>query len=288
MSLPLALLVDDSEAVLAFGRAALAGWFEVSLASNGRAALEKVAAVSPDVVLLDLSMPEMDGGEVLARLKADPALRDIPVIVLSSEAFRAAECLAAGAEVFLAKPAAADELRTTALAVVEARRARRRAGGLAVLPVGVGPHELAVPLDGVERVLHQPRLAPLPGAPPVVSGWFELLGAAVGVVDLADALGVEHATPLVDRVLVVLRHGDQQVALTVDRIHDPVEVPPEAVLPREPLGGRGAEVLAPALLAFVRHGERVLPVLAPAAVVSPQALAALPALLGGGAVQVRA
>ncbi|BDG02753.1 response regulator [Anaeromyxobacter oryzae] len=280
MSLPLALLVDDSEAVLTFGRAALTGHFEVSLASNGREALEKVESVPPDVILLDLSMPEMDGGEVLARLKADPRLRPIPVIVLSSESFRERECLAAGADVFLTKPAAADQLRATAISVVEARRALERAGSLAVLPVGVGPHELALPLDGVARVLHQTRVAPLPGAPPVVKGWFELEGEPVGVIDLAEALGVEHTTPLVDRVLVVLRHAGRSVALSLDRIRDPVEVPPEGVLPREPLGGEGREVLAPALVAFVRHAGGTLPVLSASSLISPRVLDALPGLLG--------
>ncbi len=280
MSLPLALLVDDSEAVLTFGRAALTGHFEVSLASNGREALEKVARVPPDVVLLDLSMPEMDGGEVLARLKADPRLRSIPVIVLSSETSRERECLAAGAEAFLGKPAAADRLRATAISIVDAYHARRRVGGLAVLPIGVGPHELALPLDGVARVLHQTRVSPLAGAPPLVMGWFELEGRPVGVIDLATALGVPHTTPLVDRVLVVLRHGANPVALSVDRIHDPLEVPPEGVVPREPLGGGDQDALAPALVAFVRHDRGTLPVLAAAALLSPRVLDALPALLG--------
>jgi CheY-like chemotaxis protein len=278
VTLPLALLVDDSEAVLTFGRAALTGHFEVSLASNGREALEKVARVSPDVILLDLSMPEMDGGEVLARLKADPAMREIPVVVLSSESFRERECLAAGAEVFLGKPAAAEALRSAAISVVDAQRARRRAGGLAVLPVGIGPHELALPLAEVARVLPQPRLSTLPGALPAVKGWFELEGTPIPVIDLAEALGVAHSTRLVDRVLVVLGQGRAPVALTLDRVHDPVELPPEDVL-REPLGADGQVALAPALLAFVRAGPDTLPVLAPSSLVSPRVLESLPELL---------
>jgi CheY-like chemotaxis protein len=279
MSLPLALLVDDSEAVLSFGRAALAGHFEISVASNGRQALEKAAKVPPDVVLLDLSMPEMDGAEVLARLKSDAKLRDVPVVVLSSETFRERECLDAGAEVFLSKPAAADRLRTTALSVVDARRERKRAGSLAVLPVRVGRHDFAVPLENVRRVLHQVKLKPLPGAPDTVSGYFELEQEPVGVVDLAGALGEEHATPLAERVLVVLEHQGRSIALSVDRIHDPDEVPAEGVLPGEPLGGAGPGVLAPALVAFVRHGPGTLPVVAPTSLLSPSALSALPEAL---------
>ncbi|GAO01168.1 response regulator [Anaeromyxobacter sp. PSR-1] len=284
MSLPLALLVDDSDAVLTFGRAALAGHFETSVASNGREALEKAGRVPPDVILLDLSMPEMDGAEVLARLKADPRLCAVPVIVLSSEAFREPEVMAAGADLFLGKPAAADRLRSAALALVEAERARRRAGSLAVLPVGAGPHDLALPLEGVTRVLHQVRLSPLPGAPEVVAGWFELEGTPMGVLDLAAALGVPHATPLVDRVLVVLGlAGGQTVALAVDRIHDPVEIPAAQVLPREPIGGEGRDALAPALLAFVRHGGETLPVLSAVSLVCARVMDALPGLMAARA-----
>ncbi len=279
MSLPLALLVDDSEAVLSFGRAALTGHFEISVASNGREALEKATRVPPDVILLDLSMPEMDGGEVLARLKTDPKLRDVPVVVLSSESFRERECLDAGAEVFLSKPVAADNLRAAASAVLAARRERRRAGSLAVLPVRVGPHDFAVPLESVRRVLHQTKLKTLPGAPALVSGYFELEQEPVGVVDLAQALGVEHTTPLLERVLVVLQHAGRSVAVSVDRIHDPEEVPSDGVLPREPLGGAGADVLDPGLVAFVRHGAGTLPVIAPASWLSPRALNALPEIL---------
>jgi len=279
VSLPLALLVDDSEAVLSFGRAALTGHFEISVASNGREALEKATRVPPDVILLDLSMPEMDGGEVLARLKTDPKLRDVPVVVLSSESFRERECLDAGAEVFLSKPVAADNLRAAASAVLAARRERRRAGSLAVLPVRVGPHDFAVPLESVRRVLHQTKLKTLPGAPALVSGYFELEQEPVGVVDLAQALGVEHTTPLLERVLVVLQHAGRSVAVSVDRIHDPEEVPSDGVLPREPLGGAGADVLDPGLVAFVRHGAGTLPVIAPASLLSPRALNALPEIL---------
>jgi len=279
MSLPLALLVDDSEAVLTFGRAVLTGHFEISVAAHGREALERVAKVRPDLILLDLSMPEMDGGEVLARLKADPELRTIPVIVLSSESFRERECLDAGADVFLGKPAAADVLRSTAIAVLEEHRKRKRAGSLAILRVGIGPHEFALPLEGVHRVLYQTKLRALPGAPSLVSGWFELEREPVGVLDLAQALRVERSTPLLGRVLVVLRQSGLTIALSLDRIHDPEEVPAECVLPREPLGGVGAEVLDPALVAFVRQGAATVPVLAPLSLVSPSVLSALPSLL---------
>src|SRR4051812_49619253 len=83
VSLPHLLLVDDSESVLAFEKAALAGHYVVSTAVNGREALTKVAQLRPAAVLLDLSMPEMDGDEVLAQMQQDPQLAGIPVIIVS-------------------------------------------------------------------------------------------------------------------------------------------------------------------------------------------------------------
>ncbi len=78
----------------------------VRLAENGRHALELLREVSFDLVLLDLQMPEMTGSETLALMKGDPALRHIPVIVLSAsdETARVARCVEMGAEDYLPKP----------------------------------------------------------------------------------------------------------------------------------------------------------------------------------------
>ena len=125
MSLPSLLLVDDSDAILALERAILSGHYTLHTASNGKEALEKVVRVVPEAILLDLSMPEMDGDEVLKRLKADPNTSHIPIIIISSEVSRAEVCLGLGAELFLPKPFRADDL----LAAVEnaLANARRRA-----------------------------------------------------------------------------------------------------------------------------------------------------------------
>ena len=60
------------------------GW-QVVTANDGIEGLEKAAAEKPDVILLDSMMPRMDGPETCKRLKADPALRDIPVIFLTAK-----------------------------------------------------------------------------------------------------------------------------------------------------------------------------------------------------------
>ncbi len=79
---------------------------KVTLAENGREALEKIRAGSFDLLLLDIQMPEMTGYEVLEELKADPARRALPVIVLSasSESDGVARCIELGAEDHLPKP----------------------------------------------------------------------------------------------------------------------------------------------------------------------------------------
>lgn len=59
--------------------------YQVITAMNGKEALAKIQSEQPDLVLLDLMMPEMDGFTVLAKVKEDPMLRDIPVIIVSAD-----------------------------------------------------------------------------------------------------------------------------------------------------------------------------------------------------------
>jgi CheY-like chemotaxis protein/chemotaxis signal transduction protein len=252
VSLPQVLLVDDSEAVLAFERAALTGHCELTTATNGREALERMAQLVPDLLLLDLSMPEMDGGEVLARVKADLRLHEVPVVVLSSEGFREAECLKAGAELFLAKPVAAERLVSAVNQVLDEAQRRRRQGSLAALPVGVGPYELCLPLASVRTVLLQPMLTSLPSAPSYLAGYFSLHGQLVGVLDLAKRLGVDYQAPLAERKLVVVEEQGVPLALCLDRVSAPEEFPAEAVVPKEQVGGGDYGVYSRVLRCFVR------------------------------------
>lgn len=77
-----------------------------SVAENGRIAMEMLGAEPFDILLLDIEMPEMDGFEVLEALKADPKLRDVPVIVTSSvEGLEnIVRCIELGAEDYIPKP----------------------------------------------------------------------------------------------------------------------------------------------------------------------------------------
>ncbi len=80
--------------------------YRSSLAENGQQALEKLQAEPFDLVLLDVQMPEMDGYQVLEQLKADPRLRDIPVIMISAvdELESVVKCIELGAQDYLPKP----------------------------------------------------------------------------------------------------------------------------------------------------------------------------------------
>src|SRR5689334_7026574 len=107
---PRILVVDDEPQIRRFLKATLeVHGNEVALAENGRSGLEQVVAWRPDVVLLDLGLPEMDGLEVLRRVRE---WSDLPIIVLSVRD-REDDKVAAlnlDADDYLTKPFGADEL----------------------------------------------------------------------------------------------------------------------------------------------------------------------------------
>ncbi len=80
--------------------------YRLVLAADGEAALERAAEAKPDLILMDLSLPHMDGWEATRRLKADERLARIPVIVISAHAMRGDEDRArtCGCDDFLTKP----------------------------------------------------------------------------------------------------------------------------------------------------------------------------------------
>jgi len=117
---PIVLVVDD----VAANRELLQGYLEeleydVRQARDGLEALDAVSAEEPDLVLLDIDMPRLDGITVCERLKAHPVRRLIPVVILTASNDRETKLrgIAAGADDFLSKPFDAKELllRTTVL-----------------------------------------------------------------------------------------------------------------------------------------------------------------------------
>ncbi len=79
---------------------------EVVHAETGPEGLSKAVEVAPDLILLDIQLPGMDGHAVAGRLKSDPELRSIPIIAVTSYAMTGdrERCIAAGAEGYIEKP----------------------------------------------------------------------------------------------------------------------------------------------------------------------------------------
>ena len=109
------LVVDDEVALASTVRLHLedTGRFEVEVANSGTSALAKGPVFKPDLVLLDLMMPDMDGSEVAERFSRDPRMAHVPIVFLTAVVAKA-EVRAGGdfigGRCFLAKPTGAREL----------------------------------------------------------------------------------------------------------------------------------------------------------------------------------
>jgi two-component system cell cycle response regulator DivK len=101
------LVVDDHEDNRRILRDLLgSAGFEVIEATNGEEAVARAEGMAPDLILMDIQLPGIDGYEATRRIKANPALRRIPLIVVTSYALSGddAKALAAGADAYVAKP----------------------------------------------------------------------------------------------------------------------------------------------------------------------------------------
>ena len=107
------MVVDDNIASLRQVGAHLTGRYDFSLVKSGKDALAFCAADVPDLILLDVEMPEMSGFETIAELKRNPVLAKVPVIFLTGNIDSATEirALEAGAMDFIRKPVDKDILR---------------------------------------------------------------------------------------------------------------------------------------------------------------------------------
>jgi two-component system, sensor histidine kinase and response regulator len=124
---PVVLVVDDSEKNREYVGSILAHQrYEVLFAASGPEALDLIAARVPDLILLDLMMPGMDGLEVCKRLKSNPATMDVPVIFLTAaqDMEIAVKALEVGAVDFINKPFHAPELLARVRTHVELKQTR--------------------------------------------------------------------------------------------------------------------------------------------------------------------
>jgi class 3 adenylate cyclase len=126
------LIVDDNDDNIFTLRRRLQQFLDAEIvpASNGRTALAQMREAPFDLVLLDVQMPEMDGTATLEQAKADMALRDVPVIMVSAvdDFDTVLKCIKLGAEDYIAKPFNAELLRARVEAALERKRLRDQEG----------------------------------------------------------------------------------------------------------------------------------------------------------------
>ena len=162
------LVVDDqpNNIQMVGSQLALAG-FDVMPALSGAQALARIRARAPDLILLDLLMPEMDGFAVLAQLRAGP-LASVPVIVLTSlqERELLVRAFAAGAVDYLTKPFVVEELLARVRTHIELKRARDHLARIAREQnelTQIVAHDLKSPLSNIQfsaQMLQQKRDLP--------------------------------------------------------------------------------------------------------------------------------
>lgn len=154
---PLILVVDDTEDNLDLLEFALKRKpVRMLRATSGMECLALAAERQPDLILLDIQMPEMNGFETLKRLRANPATVKIPVVFLTAQrkdVDSIATGLALGAEQYLTKPIDTDELLVRTKMLIDLKRAeaeleRTKADFMAMLV-----HDLRSPLIGVKSVI---------------------------------------------------------------------------------------------------------------------------------------
>ena len=115
------LVVDDDPDIRGFISLALGmDGYEVREARNGRDALDKASGQQPDLILLDLQMPVMDGWQFIGACRADQVCSDVPIVIMSA-GHRVGEAGKLGATAFLAKPFDMDDLSQVVGDIAERR-----------------------------------------------------------------------------------------------------------------------------------------------------------------------
>ena len=142
------LLADDNGDMRVYVRELLSPLYIVEAVNDGEAALAAARRERPDLIISDIMMPRIDGLTLLKVLRADPQLRDVPVVLLSARAGEDArvEGLDAGADDYLVKPFSARELLARIGALLELTRMRRESEDRLRAFLAMLAHELRNPL----------------------------------------------------------------------------------------------------------------------------------------------
>lgn len=199
------LVVEDTPDVARVIRLALHHEFRVLAASNGRRGLELALKHQPTVIVTDLMMPEMDGLELTRQLRAHPASKHVPIVMLTARADVSDRVagLELGANAYLAKPFSTRELVSTVRSLLNSREATAElllthqmdsletiAGGLA--------HEILNPLNYVKNAIE------------AIQRDAELLGRG------SAPAGSAALAPRMQRMFEVARTGVRRIAATVE------------------------------------------------------------------------
>lgn len=121
------LIVDDNKTNLISAKNALADVYKVTAVTSGEQALKFLDKNIPDLILLDINMPEMDGFEVMERIKKNVACDNVPIIFLTADNDSATEsrCLESGAQDFIAKPFVPAVMRSRIGRILELEELRK-------------------------------------------------------------------------------------------------------------------------------------------------------------------
>ncbi|WP_100793277.1 ATP-binding protein [Nannocystis exedens] len=213
--LPRLLVADDNPDMRAYIAAVLGNDYAVELTANGALALQAARARRPDVILADVMMPEMDGYELVTRLKRDDDLRDVPVVLLSAKASReeTARGLDVGADDYLPKPFAAVELRSRVRAALRLHRTHLEV----VRQKQALEQALQALQDAQDQLVQSSKMAAV-GA--LVAGLSHELNNPVAVIRMSAQMLLRRSPrdPFIRRALERIERHSQRCAALVDAL----------------------------------------------------------------------
>ena len=115
--------------------------YQVTIVNNGRDGIDAANKLLPDLILMDIWMPELNGWQTAAQLKGQPQTKDIPIIMVTSAAIEHAMAKSAevGCDDYIVKPFKLEELRERVAKVLAARSEKRDAGGVPESAAEISP-----------------------------------------------------------------------------------------------------------------------------------------------------
>ncbi|WAS91182.1 ATP-binding protein [Nannocystis punicea] len=212
---PRVIVAEDNADMRAYIASVLRVDHDIVLTANGAEALAAARERRPDVIVSDIMMPEMDGYELVTRLKRDPDLRDIPVVVLSAKASReeTVRGLEVGADDYLPKPFAPAELRARVGAALRLHRVH--------LEVVAQKHELEQTLrilkDTQDQLVQSSKMA---AVGTLVAGLSHELNNPVAIIRMSAQMLLRRGSrdPFVRRTLERIERHSQRCAGLVEAL----------------------------------------------------------------------